>query len=218
MARTLTRPEHSPWAPTYGTEDGALFDLTPATTRTLTRPTVVNGAVPTVLAPAEWNDGTVRLHLPRWDLAWEVVKGRNGWPKVNPKTGKVIKRRKVWDALQGNSRVHYQQKATATREVIDGIAAAARAAGLEPCSFLTVGLVRVVPTQATMDPDNLWPFFKVCCDALARGPRKDLPGLRLVPDDNPQYMDKLAPKIIYRRGDSGLWLEITPGSPTQPAD
>jgi crossover junction endodeoxyribonuclease RusA len=206
------------FGPAYG--DGALFDLTPAVVRsaTVSRSPAAGGVVPPALSP-EWIQGTCRLHLPRWDMAWEAATSRGGWPKVNPKTRKVIKRRKVWDALQGNSRVHWTARHAATREVIDAITLAARHAGLGPCSHLTVRLVRVVPTERAMDEDNLWPFFKVCCDALARGPRKDLPGLHLVPDDTPQWMNKLTPRIVHRRGDSGLWLDITPhGGSTPLAD
>lgn len=189
----------------FGTNYGedALFDLTPKVTKTITRP---NGAVDTP-APERRGDVVV-LHLPRWDQAWEVATRRGGWPKVNPKTRKVIKRRKVWDALRGNSRnAHYAQRHNATKEVIAAVAAAATAAGLTPCRHLTVQLVWAPGRNLRADVDNLVALQKVCCDALARG-RSDLPGLRLVPDDTPKWMTKRMPRIDIGHN-SGLWLEIT---------
>lgn len=189
----------------YG--DDALFDLTPAATRTLVRPAVAGGVVPPPLAP-EWVGDTLRLHLPRWDLAWEAKKVRGGWPRINPKTGKVVRHRRVWDALKGNARnAHYAQRSKATREVIDAVVAAATRAGLKPCRHLTVCLVWAPGDNRRADDDNLWTLLKVCCDALARG-RSDLPGLRLVPDDTRQYMNKLAPRIERPPTSPGLWLEI----------
>lgn len=188
----------------FGTNYGedALFDLTPKVTKTITRP---NGAVDTP-APERRGDVVV-LHLPRWDQAWEVATRRGGWPKVNPKTRKVIKRRKVWDALRGNSRnAHYAQRHNATKEVIAAVAAAATAAGLTPCRHLTVQLVWAPGRNLRADVDNLVALQKVCCDALARG-RSDLPGLHLVPDDTARWMTKRMPRIDP--GGSGLWLEIT---------
>jgi crossover junction endodeoxyribonuclease RusA len=213
-------PRATPAVDIFGepfTADGALFELTPRVTKSLTRPTTLGGVVPPALPP-EWDGNTVRLHLPRWDIAWEARTRRGGWPVVDRRTGKVVKHRKVWEALQGNARVHWSQRHAATKEVIGALSAAAQAAGLRPCRYLTVRLVRVVPDGRTADEDNLWPFFKVCCDALARGPRKDLPGLHLVPDDTSRYMNKLAPRIQRTPGMTGLWLEITVGSLTSPAD
>jgi len=165
--------------------------------------------------------GFIRLDLPRWDTAWEpkMQAGRR-WPAVNPRTGKVIKQRKVWDALKGNARTaHFAQRHKAVREVIGAVVDAAKRAGLVPCQHLTVRLVWAPGDWRVADDDNLWHLQKVCCDALARGPKRvkalaDVQGLHLVPDDTRQYMDKLAP-LIHRppkgqTGPSGLWLEVKP--------
>lgn len=175
--------------------DGALFDLGQ----------VINPGHPPVLDP----QGVIRLDLPRWDTAWEPKTGRGGWPKINPKTGKVIRHRLVWDALHGNARTgHWSSRAKAVTQVITAVTQAATTAGLRPCQHLTVRLVWSPGDWRRADDDNLWNLQKVCADALARGPRHDLPGMHLVPDDTARWMEKQAPRIDRPPVPSGLWLEI----------
>jgi hypothetical protein len=170
-----------------------LFGLAPAVTRTLTVP----------------RDGVIRLDLPNWSTAWEIKTGRGGWPKLNPTTGKVIKHRKVWDALAGNARPgHWSQRHTAVKEVILAVVNAATTAGLQPCQHLTIQIVWAPGHHRKADDDNLWHIQKAAADALARGPRKDLPGLHLVADDDQQWMAKLAPRIDRPPSAPGLWLEV----------
>lgn len=154
----------------------------------------------------------VRLELPRWDTAWEAKKGRNGWPKVNPKTGKVIRWRPTWDPLWGNPRSnsHWSVRAKAVRVVIAAVGVAATRAGLKPCQHLTIQLVWSPGDNRHADEDNLWRLQKVLADGLARGPRKDLPGLRLVPDDDSRWMTKLGPRVERPPVPGGLWLEVWP--------
>jgi hypothetical protein len=195
----------------------ALFDLTPALTKQLTRGHRAD--VVLLDEPVDLPSGAVRLDLPRWDIAWEAKKGRGGWPKIDPKTRKVIKHRKVWDALKGNARnAHFAARHKAVQEVISAVVATARRAGLRPCDHLTVQLVWQPGRNMRADDDNLWHLQKVCCDGLARGPqgKHPVPGLRLVPDDTRRYMEKLAPRIEWppegqKSGPSGLWLEVTCG-------
>ena len=196
----------------------ALFDLTPALTRELVRKPDM-GVIEQPATPLP--DGWIRLDLPRWDTAWEAKRDRRGWPKVDPKTHKVVKHRKVWDALRGNARPgHFAVRHKAVREVIHAVVDAARRAGLggmpRCAAHLTVQLVWAPGDHRRADDDNLWQLQKVCCDGLARGPqgKRPTPGLRLVPDDTRKYMTKLAPRIDRppegQTGPSGLWLEVTP--------
>lgn len=190
----------------------ALFELTPAVTRGLARGHRADVMVrddPLVLLP----DGSIRLDLPRWDTEWEVRTRRGGWPKIDPKTGKVLKRRRIWDALWGNARNDhiFAQRSAATKKVIAAVTDLATSAGLRPCSYMDVTLVWAPGRNMTADEDNLWHLLKACCDALARG-RKDLPGLHLVPTDTNRHMRK-TPRIDWppqgqKTGPSGLWLEI----------
>lgn len=181
-----------------------LFELTPALTKTLRRTT--RPEVP-VVAPAATSEGAIRLDLPPWDRAWVIKQKRGGWPVVDPTTRKVRKHRPVWDALAGNARVHYAQRHKATKEVITAVVAAATRAGLRPCTHMEVVLVWAPGHNRATDEDNRWPLLKACCDALARGPRKDLPGLHLVPDDDSRHMRKSV-RIDPPPAPPGLWLEI----------
>lgn len=149
------------------------------------------------------------LELPNWSTAWTMKTGRGGWPKVNPKTGKVIKYRPVWDALMGNARnSHWSQRSTAVRDVINATTDTATRAGLLPCQHLTIRLVWAPGDNRRADDDNLWNVQKVIADGLARGPRRDLPGLHLVEDDTARWMTKLGPRIDRPPAPPGLWLEV----------
>lgn len=188
----------------FGGGDG-LFELTPTMTRALAKGRRADPDVP----PGPLPEGVVRLDLPRWDTAWEIRKGRGGWPRVDPKTHKVMKKRVVWDALKGNARnQNFHARHKASQEVIAAVVRVATGAGLRPCDHLTVRLVWAPGKVMRADDDNLWQLQKVCCDALARG-RSDIPGLHLVPDDSRKFMEKLAPRIDWPPVPGGLWLEVT---------
>lgn len=146
---------------------------------------------------------TVRLDLPRWDVGPRVP--------YRTRTGAARTRmhRPVWDALTGNARTaHWAQRHTAVREVVDAVVLLARAARLEPCGHLTVRLVWAPGDNRRADPDLLDPLRKALIDGLARGPRKDLPGLRLVPDDTARYVTRLPSRIDRPPVPAGLWLEL----------
>lgn len=152
---------------------------------------------------------TYRLDLPRWDAMWQIKTRRGGWPVISKRTGKPIRHRVVWDALKGNARTgHWAQRSMAVRQVIAAVAEEANRVGLRPCRHLAIRLVWAPGDNRTADEDNLWHLQKVCADALARGPRKDLPGLRLVPDDTAEWVTKLAPRIDRTPVPAGLWLEL----------
>lgn len=191
----------------------ALFELTPAVTRGLTRGYQADAVLQDDPLPARV-DGMVRLNLPRWDTAWEprwtLDDMRRRVVKVD-KNGKVVKQRKVWDALQGNARpAHFAQRHKAVKEVIEAVVTVARLARLRPCAHLTVQLVWAPGDHRRADDDNLWHLQKVCCDGLARGPRgkRPIPGLQLVPDDTRRWMTKLPPRIDRPPVPAGLWLEV----------
>lgn len=97
-------------------------------------------------------------------------------------------------ALRGNSRSHWRARSAITRQVRSDVAVLAKQAGIPVSPHLTVELVWAPGDKRRRDADNLWPLLKVACDALARG-RKDWVGLELVPDDIPEFMTKLAPRI-----------------------
>jgi crossover junction endodeoxyribonuclease RusA len=181
----------------------ALFELTPKVTKQLAR----RPATLSTVAAVPLGEGVIRLDLPRWDAHWRVRTRRGGWPRIDPVTGKVLKHRPVWDALSANSRVHYAQRHNATKEVIAAVVEVATRAELQPCSYMDVTLVWAPGHNRATDEDNRWPLLKACCDGLARGPRKDLPGLHLVPDDDSRHMQKRV-RIDPPPVSAGLWLEI----------
>lgn len=165
-------------------------------------------AIPPGCVRRDSPDGLVVLELPRWDIDWTVRTGRGGWPKVNPKTGKIIRHRPVWDSLHSNARPsHWSQRAQATRTVINAVVIAASAAGLKPCRHLTVQLVWAPGDNRTADRGNLMGIHKAVLDALARG-RPDLPGLQLVPNDSDRWVEELMPRIDRPPATPGLWLEV----------
>lgn len=139
-----------------------------------------------------------RIDLPRWDQQASV--------RILP-SGKPKSVRRIWDPLQGNSRSHWRSRAHATKEVIEAVAWLAKAQQIPQADHITVTLTWAPGDNRRRDADNLWPLLKVCCDALARGPRADLPGLHLVPDDTPEFMTKLAP-VIAPPPAAGLWLDL----------
>lgn len=178
-----------------------LFDLPPTGTKTRDQPV-------TMTAPPDPPGGVIRLHLPNWSTAWEPKTGRGGWPKLNPKTGKPLRWRPVWEGLHSNARPgHWAQRAKATRTVIQTVVTAAHKAGLTPCTHLTVQLVWAPGDHRTADRGNLMGIHKACLDALARG-RTDLPGLQLVPNDSDRWVEELMPRIDRPPVPAGLWLEV----------
>lgn len=112
-------------------------------------------------------------------------------------------------ALSANSRVHYHARSTATRMVRQTVVVLAKAQGLHliQAEHITARLSWAPGDRRRRDADNLFPLLKACCDALARGPRRDWIGLEIVPDDTPRYFTKLTPRIIPPPT-RGMWLEL----------
>lgn len=113
-------------------------------------------------------------------------------------------------ALAGNSRAHWRGRDRDTKQVRADVTRLAAAAGLHqtgPWTHIAVTLTWAPGDRRRRDADNLWPLLKACCDALARGPRRDWVGLELVPDDTPQWMTKHAP-VIAPPPARGLWLDL----------
>lgn len=116
-------------------------------------------------------------------------------------------------SLVGNSRHHWRQRSADTLLVRTDVMRLAQAAGLHRygpsvVEHVTVELVWAPGDKRRRDADNLWPLLKACCDALARGPRRDWVGLALVPDDTPEHMTKLAPRIDPPPAAKGMSLRL----------
>ncbi len=111
--------------------------------------------------------------------------------------------------LTANQRLHHHEEARLKRETRETVAWLATTAKIPAGNHITAQLVWAPGDHKKRDEDNLYPTFKVCCDALAKGPRKDLVGLDLVPDDSPEWFTKKAPRIEPPPHPSGMWLVIT---------
>lgn len=112
--------------------------------------------------------------------------------------------------LNANWRGHWSARARATAQVRADVTALAKQAGLHRLGnveHVTVQLVWAPGDNRRRDSDNLYPLFKVGCDALARG-RAGLVGLDLVPDDDPVHMTKCAPVILPSPASKGMWLDL----------
>lgn len=99
------------------------------------------------------------------------------------------------DGLSANSRHHWRAKARSTAEVRQLVAGLAR--GFPKTQRIQVELVWIVNDKRKRDDDNLAPLAKACWDALAsdRGVSANL-----VPDDSPEYVTKMHPRIEYKPG------------------
>lgn len=115
-------------------------------------------------------------------------------------------------SLVGNSRAHWRQRSADTAQVRNDVTNLAKAAHLhriDGIRRISVEFVWAPGNRLRRDADNLWPMLKVCCDALARGPRRNHGvGLDLVPDDTPEFMEKLAPRLELPPAPKGMWLHI----------
>lgn len=117
-------------------------------------------------------------------------------------------------SLSANARAgHWRARSRDTREVRETVMLLARSARIPVCSRMTVMLRWAPGDRIRRDEDNLYGFQKAAADALARGPRRDWVGLDLLPDDTPQFMQKLTPMIVPPPA-RGLWLDVwTVGPP-----
>ena len=114
-------------------------------------------------------------------------------------------------SLVGNSRHHWRQRSKDTLQVRTDVTFLARAAHLHQIDgirHVTVELVWAPGDRRRRDADNLWPLLKAVADAIARGNRKDWTGLELVPDDTPEHMTKLAPRIDPPPATKGMYVHI----------
>lgn len=99
--------------------------------------------------------------------------------------------------LHANDRAHWRAKAKSTEQVRQEVMLRVRSLRLGELDRVSVQLIWVVGTRAKRDSDNIWPLLKAVCDGIGsdRGT-----SARLVADDDPAHMDKLAPVITLVPG------------------
>lgn len=91
--------------------------------------------------------------------------------------------------LSMNDRDHYAPKAKKTAAVRK--AAAVAFAGIPPQEWVRVEMIWWVNTRHRRDDENCVATLKPWCDGLVDA--------GLVPDDTPEWMEKVMPKIRYDR-------------------
>lgn len=94
--------------------------------------------------------------------------------------------------LHANDRAHWRTKAKSTETIRQETMLRVRSLHLGELERISVQLVWVVGDNYKRDADNIWPLLKAVCDGIGsdRGT-----SARLVPDDDPAHMVKLAPVI-----------------------
>lgn len=99
--------------------------------------------------------------------------------------------------LSANDRSHWAVKAKSTAEVRALVKYLAWAAGIEPMQRCQVEIIWVVADRRRRDSDNAAPFAKAIFDGLAADKGVSA---HIVPDDAPEFMTKLMPRIEHRPG------------------
>ena len=107
--------------------------------------------------------------------------------------------------LHANDRAHWRTKAKSTETIRQETMLRVRALRLGELHRISVQLVWVVGDQRKRDEDNIWPLVKAVCDGIGsdRGT-----SARLVADDDPLHMVKLAPVIRHLPGSSAHFVVI----------
>lgn len=101
------------------------------------------------------------------------------------------------DGLSANDRTHWAVKSKSTAAVRSLVKYLALEAGIEPMQRCQVEVIWVVTDRRRRDVDNHLYFYKAICDGL--GADRGV-SAHIVPDDTPEYMTKMIPRIEYRPG------------------
>jgi crossover junction endodeoxyribonuclease RusA len=104
-----------------------------------------------------------------------------------------------------NHRMHYMVRAKKIAEMRHGAAEVIALAGVPPLDHLKAWIEYAPRDSRRRDPINLIPTLKASEDALMDA--------GVVPDDNPQYVESVMPKILPKSGEQRgfLWLVIEEG-------
>jgi crossover junction endodeoxyribonuclease RusA len=100
-----------------------------------------------------------------------------------------------------NHRQHWAAKARAVADCRVWAGWAAKAAHIPPLRHAVVELVWYAPDRRRRDADQPVGTLKPCCDGLVDA--------GVVPDDTPEWMTKLMPRIEYRKNHGGVALKVT---------
>lgn len=99
--------------------------------------------------------------------------------------------------LSANDRSHWATKARSVAAVRGLVKSLATQAGIPTMQRCQVEVIWVVKDKRRRDADNAAPFAKAIFDGLAADKGVSA---RIVPDDDPEHMVKLMPRIEHRPG------------------
>jgi crossover junction endodeoxyribonuclease RusA len=104
--------------------------------------------------------------------------------------------------LSLNARMHYMVKAKKTAEIREAAGELIALAGVPPMEHVRTWIAYSPRDERRRDPINLIPTLKACEDAMV--------DCAVVPDDTPQYVESLMPKILPKNDQKRgfLWLVI----------
>lgn len=108
-----------------------------------------------------------------------------------------------------NQSMHWREWARRKKQILETVEWRAKQLKIPTGRHITVQLHYLTGERRGPDSDNLAPTLKAACDALARGKNTALAGLRLVPDDTPEFMTKPEPIIVTGPGKRRLWIMVT---------
>lgn len=100
-----------------------------------------------------------------------------------------------------NQRMHWHQRRLLASRVRTDARVITRAAAVPPMQHVTVEMVWIVPDKRRRDADNPVLTSKSWCDGMVDA--------GIVPDDTPQWMTKLMPRIEYVKGKSAVTFFVT---------
>lgn len=102
--------------------------------------------------------------------------------------------------LSANDRAHWAVKSKATAEVRELVKMHARSQRIPTMQRMQVELVWVVADRRRRDGgENLGPLLKAVVDGLAADKGTSA---HLVPDDAPEFVTRLMPRIEFRQGET----------------
>lgn len=99
--------------------------------------------------------------------------------------------------LSANDRAHWAVKSKATAAVREQVMRLAQQADVPTMQRCQVEVIWVVGDKRRRDADNAAPFAKAIFDGLAADKGVSA---HIVPDDAPEFMTKLMPRIDYQPG------------------
>lgn len=99
--------------------------------------------------------------------------------------------------LSANDRTHWRTKAASTKTIREEVFTKVRAAKVPALERIRVELIWYVTDRRRRDADNMAPFAKAIYDGI--GADRGV-SARIVEDDAPQFMEKIAPRIEHMPG------------------